>query len=314
MRLPDKEIVGCITDIGIPFTVADLAKPNPVQVQMIFEWFAELLLNATRETIEPAMRAAAEDFYADYPDVISPDTRNLMGFYVSLRRLLTECGINDFSFTDLYKPTRERLVKIFSYLINFVRFRESQTQVIDEHFDKAEKTKARIETLYQDNQDMEARLNEMKHNRKAMEAQVREKNARNEELKKNLLELRRNQERVAARQVRCNLHAPSAPLSEGFGALNHPPGSRESRASEDRHRIKKRSQIIHQRGQATPMAKDQESKQGARLVNDDAGAQATTYPSAISMRRIILMTHATSTIPLTARRTILATRTAPPMS
>ncbi|KAI0177593.1 Nuf2 family protein [Pestalotiopsis sp. NC0098] len=199
MRLPDKEIVGCITDIGIPFTVADLSKPNPVQVQMIFEWFAELLLNATRETIEPAMRAASEDVCGDYPDVISPDTRNLMGFYVSLRRLLQECGINDFSFLDLYKPTRERLVRIFSYLINFVRFRESQTQVIDEHFDKAEKTKARIETLYQDNQEMEARLAEMKHNRKAMEAQVREKNARNEELKKNLLELRRNQEKVAAR-------------------------------------------------------------------------------------------------------------------
>lgn len=199
MRLPDKEIVGCITDIGIPFTVADLSKPNPVQVQMIFEWFAELLLNATRDTVEPAMRAAAEDICGDYTDVIPPDTRNLMGFYISLRRLLMECGINDFSFMDLYKPTRERLVKIFSYLINFVRFRESQTQVIDEHFDKAEKTKARIESLYQDNQDMEGRLNEMKRNRKTMEVQVREKTARNEELKKNLLELRRNQERVAVR-------------------------------------------------------------------------------------------------------------------
>ncbi|ORY65139.1 Nuf2 family protein [Pseudomassariella vexata] len=199
MRLPDKEIVGCITDIGIPFTVADLSKPNPLQVQMIFEWFAELLLNATRDTVEPAMRAAAEDVCGEYLDIVPPDTRNLMGFYVSLRKLLLECGITDFSFMDLYKPTRERLVKIFSYLINFVRFRESQTNVIDEHFNKAEQTKARIEALYGENQDMEVRLADMKHNRKAMEAQVREKTARNEELKKNLLELRRNQEKVAAR-------------------------------------------------------------------------------------------------------------------
>lgn len=199
MRLPDKEIVGCITDIGIPFTVADLQKPNPVQVQLIFEWFAELLLNATRETIEPAIRAAAEDICGDFADVIAPDTRNLMGFYVSLRGLLVECGINDFSFQDLYKPTHDRLVRIFSYLINFVRFRESQTHVIDEHFDKTEKTKARIETLYQDNQEMETRLADMRYNRKAMEAEVREKTARNEELKKTLLELRRNQEKVHAR-------------------------------------------------------------------------------------------------------------------
>ncbi|RKU47649.1 kinetochore-associated Ndc80 complex subunit nuf2 [Coniochaeta pulveracea] len=200
LRLPDKEIVGCITDIGIPFTVADLAKPNPVQVQMIFECFAELLLNSTRETVSPAMRAAAEDICGEYSEVLMPgDTRNLMGFYVGLRRLLLECGITDFSFSDLYRPTHERLVKIFSYLINFVRFRESQTSVIDEHFSRAEKTKARIETLYGDNQDMEARLEEMKHNRRRMEAQVAEKTRRNEELKKRLLELRRNQEKVAVR-------------------------------------------------------------------------------------------------------------------
>jgi kinetochore protein Nuf2 len=199
MRLPDKEIVGCITDIGIPFTVADLQKPNPLQVQMIFEWFAELLLNATRETVEPAMRAAAEDVCAEFSDVIPPDTRNLMGFYVSLRKLLLECGITDFSFNDLYKPTHERLVKIFSYLINFVRFRESQTSVIDDHFNKSETTKARIESLYGENQDMESRLEDMHHNRKVMEAEVREKTMRNEELKKRLLELRRNQEKVAER-------------------------------------------------------------------------------------------------------------------
>jgi kinetochore protein Nuf2 len=199
MRLPDKEIVGCITDIGIPFTVADLQKPNPLQVQMIFEWFAELLLNATRDTVEPAVHAAAEDVCGEFIDIIPPDTRNLMGFYVSLRKLLLECGITDFSFNDLYKPSHERLVKIFSYLINFVRFRESQTPVIDEHFNRAETTKARIEALYAENQDMEARIEDMKHTRKAMEAQVREKTRRNEELKQRLIELRHNQERVAAR-------------------------------------------------------------------------------------------------------------------
>ncbi|KAG8428623.1 kinetochore-associated Ndc80 complex subunit nuf2 [Metarhizium acridum] len=199
MRLPDREIVGCITDIGIHFTVADLQKPNPAHVQQIFEWFAELLLNATRETVEPAMRAAAEDVCGEFSDVMPTDTRNLMGFYVSLRRLLYECGITDFTFNDLYKPTYERLVKIFSYLINFVRFRESQTTLIDEYFNKSESTKTRIETLHAENQENEARLEDMKHNRKAMEAQVREKTMRNEELKKRLLELQRHQKTVAAR-------------------------------------------------------------------------------------------------------------------
>jgi kinetochore protein Nuf2 len=196
---PDKEIAGCISDIGVPFTAADLLKPNPLQIQMIFEWFAELLMNTTRETVDPAMRAASEEICQDYPDIVPSETRNLMGFYVSLRKLLYECGITDFSFQDLYKPTHDRLVKIFSYIINFVRFRESQTQVIDEHFNKAETTKVRIETLYMENQEMESRLDEMKRNRKAMEAHIAEKVKRNEELKRRLLELRQSQDKMARR-------------------------------------------------------------------------------------------------------------------
>lgn len=113
-----------------------------------------------------------------------------------------QCGITDFSFSDLLKPTHDRLVKIFSYIINFVRFRESQTATIDEHFNKAETTKARIETLYLENQDMEARLDAIKHERKTMEVQVKEKTRRNDELKSRLLELKKGQERVAERLER----------------------------------------------------------------------------------------------------------------
>ncbi|KAI9753928.1 MAG: kinetochore-associated Ndc80 complex subunit nuf2 [Chaenotheca gracillima] len=199
MRLPDKEIAGCISDIGVPFSPADLLKPNPQQIQLVFEWFAELLMNATRETIEPAMRAAAADVCGDFVDIVPADTRNLMGFYVSLKKLLQECGISDFSFQDLLKPTHDRLVKIFSYIINFVRFRESQTGIIDEHFNKAETTKARIETLYVENQEMDTRLADLKRNRKAMESQVKDKVRRNDELKERLLELKAKQERAAER-------------------------------------------------------------------------------------------------------------------
>ncbi|PSR77388.1 Nuf2 family-domain-containing protein [Coniella lustricola] len=202
MRLPDNEIVGCITDIGIPFTVADLQKPNPNQVQKIFEWFAELLLNATRETVAPAMRAAARDIAGDHGDLLfPPDTTDLMGFYVSLRRLLLRCGLEDedFSFADLYRPTHVRLVDIFSHLINFVRFRESQTSTVDEHFNKGEQVKARIETLYSENQELETRRDDMHANLETTQALVADKTKRNEALKKKLLELRRNQEHVAAR-------------------------------------------------------------------------------------------------------------------
>jgi kinetochore protein Nuf2 len=154
-------------------------------------------MNATRDTIDPAMRAAAEDVCGDYVEIVPVDTRNLMGFFVSLRGMLVQCGIHDFSFSDLLRPTHDRLIKIFSYTINFIRFKESQCNVIDENFGKSEATKARIENLYIENQDMEQRLEEMKRNRKAMESAMKEKVKRNDELKARLLELKTGQERIA---------------------------------------------------------------------------------------------------------------------
>lgn len=47
-------------------------------------------MNTTRETIDPAMRAAAQDICGDYPDIVPNETRNLMGFFLNLRRLMIE--------------------------------------------------------------------------------------------------------------------------------------------------------------------------------------------------------------------------------
>ncbi|EQK99252.1 hypothetical protein G6O67_005401 [Ophiocordyceps sinensis] len=199
LMLPDHEIAGCIADIGINFSVADLHKPNPAQVQQIFEWCAELLVNATRKTVEPAMGAAADDVCGNFADIVPVDVRNLMGFYESLRRLLLACGISDICFNDLYKPSYGRLAKIFSYIINFVRFRESQTSLIDEHFNKTESVKALIEKLCADNHDNKPRIERMRRNRKAAEAEVSDKTTRNEHLKGRVNELRRSQEKMATR-------------------------------------------------------------------------------------------------------------------
>lgn len=88
---PDREIAGCISDIGINFSIQDLQKPNPQQIQKVFEWFAELLMNTTREVVAPAMKAAAEDLCGDEAErIFTADTRELMGFFVMLRRLLLE--------------------------------------------------------------------------------------------------------------------------------------------------------------------------------------------------------------------------------
>lgn len=48
-------------------------------------------MNVTRETVEPAMREAARDVCGEeMADIVPVETRNLMGFYASLRKLLVE--------------------------------------------------------------------------------------------------------------------------------------------------------------------------------------------------------------------------------
>lgn len=48
-------------------------------------------MNTTREVVAPAMRAAAEDMCGgDAERLYTSDTRDLMGFFVILRKLLRE--------------------------------------------------------------------------------------------------------------------------------------------------------------------------------------------------------------------------------
>lgn len=48
-------------------------------------------MNTTRDVVAPAMKAAAEDLCGDDPErIFTADTRELMGFFVMLRRLLLE--------------------------------------------------------------------------------------------------------------------------------------------------------------------------------------------------------------------------------
>ncbi|KIW01854.1 uncharacterized protein PV09_06703 [Verruconis gallopava] len=202
--MPDSELALCITEIGIPCTVDDLRRPNPQHVQKIFEYFAYILMNITRDVVSPAMRAAAEEIVGPDADrLYSADTRDLMGFFVMLRKLLMECSIDDFTFADLYRPTYGRVTKILSYIINFVRWRESQTSIIDKHFDEAERTKLRVQQLYAEKENLEARLAQLQRERAGVEKANREKEQQFAELKPNLKNLIEKKDRLQDEWNRC---------------------------------------------------------------------------------------------------------------
>jgi kinetochore protein Nuf2 len=154
--------------------------------------------------VEPAMRAAADDVAGpDLADrLYGADVRDLMGLFVQLRRLLTECAISDFGFADLYRPTYARLQKILSYIINFVRFREEQAAAIDRHFAESERAKLRVQELYADKERLEARLAQLQRERAATDRVNRQKEDELAELKPRLLDLDRKKGRLVQENAR----------------------------------------------------------------------------------------------------------------
>ena len=74
--------------------------------------------------------------------------------------------------------------------------------VIDQHYNKSEITKQRIEALYHGNQAKEETLNDLERNRKSAEAALQAKQQRSKELENLLRGLKAEQERVIERLER----------------------------------------------------------------------------------------------------------------
>lgn len=68
--------------------------------------------------------------------------------------------------------------------------------MIDEHFNKSERTKLRIEQLYTENQEKEEHLHKLERTRKDTETQMTAKERRQKKLKQRLLDLKMDQEKV----------------------------------------------------------------------------------------------------------------------
>lgn len=203
MILSDHELVAAFKDCSaegmIPFGLADLQKPNAQHVFQVYEWFANALMAVMPDTVESMIRAATEQTCGDFADTIPPETRNLMGFYASLRRMMQVCAIHDFSLQDLFRPEHGRLVKHFSYLINFWRFRAEKMPIWDEQLTDAERVRDRHEAVYHQNQEMEAKIEEMRQRQVAMEGITKEKAKKNQDMKQKLRELNVQKEKTTER-------------------------------------------------------------------------------------------------------------------
>ncbi|KAG0272095.1 kinetochore-associated Ndc80 complex subunit nuf2 [Linnemannia exigua] len=123
--LKPQAIVSCMSDVQVPCTEDDLARPTPQKMLVVYEAFMDV-----------AMGYAKDDCYLDdiqemkvvsHPEFVVDGVR----FYVFLQQLTSmmhEVGVFDFSSRDVTKPEADRARRILSAVINFAKFREDQQQ------------------------------------------------------------------------------------------------------------------------------------------------------------------------------------------
>lgn len=117
------EVLLCLSELSIDAVAADLNEPTPGKVEQIYSQLVELLLDERREDmVQPNFNGMTE---LEYPE-LHEQSVSTVAFLRACQRLLTTCGINDFTMEDLTKPDKKKLKRNISAVINFAKFREER--------------------------------------------------------------------------------------------------------------------------------------------------------------------------------------------
>ncbi|KAF9973961.1 kinetochore-associated Ndc80 complex subunit nuf2 [Actinomortierella ambigua] len=192
--LKSQAILSCMKDVEVPFTEEELARPNATKMQIVYEAMLDIAVGSAREDLFlqdiEAMGLVA------YPDIVVDAVR----FYVFLDQMtnmMQKVGIPDFSSRDITKPEAERVRRVLSAVINFIKFRvERQSNF----FQELVKMDGLIETIADGEREYEdtmAELDALRQKRKADEPKIDEQKAVNHQLASELEELKRIELRLS---------------------------------------------------------------------------------------------------------------------
>ncbi|KAK6544612.1 kinetochore-associated Ndc80 complex subunit nuf2 [Orbilia ellipsospora] len=185
------EIATFITDFGIPFSAEGINNPQSPMIIRVIERMLESLTGLNVESLNPVLDIVSEEF--EYGEAMM-DTMRMMACFRSLRQLLNTCGMRDLQLGDLLSPTRQRTIKMFSLLINFIRFKTEHQRTIDEHSNKFESIKQTVDNLEIERDELQHKLETLEIQRKQEEPLVRKLQEERQQARILLSELKREQE------------------------------------------------------------------------------------------------------------------------
>ncbi|KAK6166491.1 hypothetical protein SNE40_023165 [Patella caerulea] len=162
-----EEITCFFHEINVDICDTDFRKPDPFKWRQIYGIILELLTNIPPDQVyqnsQQILLVKSNDVY-EYPELHN-ESLPLMTVTLSLKRVMSTCGIKDFTVQDIIEPTLKRLIKICSAAINLYKFRTSRITIFHQLKEENEK----FRDLYDD---VRQKINKHKSIRAAEEPEI----------------------------------------------------------------------------------------------------------------------------------------------
>jgi len=149
--LETREILECMMELGCTVSEEQLTKPSADHISRLMEQLLDLFLGfSTDESSQ--MRFSGMDAF-DFPELHEFSVGQL-AFNRSIMKLMLCSGVHDFSLKDIQKPEHKRLIKIFSAIINFAKFREEKVGAYEDFV-------ARSQAIEEEKESVDAKCEEL---------------------------------------------------------------------------------------------------------------------------------------------------------
>ncbi|RHZ24325.1 hypothetical protein DYB37_012190 [Aphanomyces astaci] len=126
-------IIQFIRDSKLSISEEDIKNCDPAAVRRFFEAFFEVILDISKDDLtQPALSGLSALQHPNLHESSVPE----LAFFRTSKKLLEACGVDDFTWRDIQKPTLKRLRYLLSAIINFSKFKEERKV----HFDQYLKT------------------------------------------------------------------------------------------------------------------------------------------------------------------------------
>ncbi|KAG0033837.1 kinetochore-associated Ndc80 complex subunit nuf2 [Podila clonocystis] len=215
-----ESMILCLADVRVPCTIEELQRPSPQKILQVYEAVLEVTTGSATEN------CVLEDFQEmnDELNITSPPEFLLEGarFYIFLNqivKMMSRLGVTDFTSRDLTKPEADRVRRVLSAVINFIKFREVYQGAFWQEYEKLDdvasimadyqaETKMlndELEIIEQRRLDQEPRIEEVKTLNEQYAAEVGEHKRVEIELTRSKSEVANERAQIAERLRELNI-------------------------------------------------------------------------------------------------------------